>query len=87
MRELPVPPVYPNDLAQEIERRWQRRAAPALPVPRNDNAAGGGRCPACDKPGPIAPIGSQYRGAGLVHHHWLCKACRHEWVTAQAVNI
>jgi hypothetical protein len=82
-----MPPACPNDLAQTVERRWQNRTSgpPPLPIPRNDNAAGGGHCPACDKLGPIAPVVSEYRGNGLIHHHWLCKACGHEWVTAQTV--
>ena len=78
---------YPSHLARKVERRWQSRASgsPLPPIPRNDNAAGGGHCPACDKLGPIAPIVSEYRGDGLIHHHWLCIARSHEWVTAQTV--
>ena len=83
-----MPPAYPNDIAQTVERRWQNRTSisPPLPTPRNDNAAGGGHCPACDKLGPIAPIVSEYRGNGRIHHHWLCKTCGHEWGTAQTVG-
>jgi hypothetical protein len=82
-----MPPAYPNDLAQKVELRWQQRRAVSvpLPAPRNDNAAGGGYCPACDKPARIAPVVSEYRSDGLTHHHWLCTTCSHEWVTAQTV--
>jgi hypothetical protein len=82
-----MPPAYPSHLAQKVERRWQHRASasPLPPIPRNGNAAGRGHCPACEKPGPIAPIVSEYRGDGLIHHHWLCNLCSHEWVTAQTV--
>jgi hypothetical protein len=82
-----MPPAYPNDFAQTVERRWQNRTSVTRPrpTPCNDNAAGGAQCPACDKLGPIAPIVSEYRGNGLIHHHWLCKACGHEWLTAQTV--
>jgi hypothetical protein len=77
-----VSPTYPNDLTQEVDRRWQRRAKDdSMPTPRNDNLAGGGPCPSCNKPGPIAPTVSEYRGAGAIHHHWRCHACGHEWVT------
>jgi transposase-like protein len=79
---------YPLDIARGIDDRWQRRTRAVLrqhPAARNDNHAGGEYCPACNRPGPIAPTVSEYRGVGLIHHHWLCKSCGHEWVTAQSV--
>jgi hypothetical protein len=56
-------------------------------VPRNDNAAGAGRCPACNRPGAIAPTSSEYRGKGLIHHHWLCRPCGHAWITVLHVPV
>ena len=86
--EITMAPAYPKDIAQTIERRWQKRLSISPPPPtlRNDNAASGSRCPACDKLGPIAPIVSEYHGSGLIHHHWRCKACSHEWIAAQTVT-
>jgi hypothetical protein len=26
-------------------------------------------------------MASEYCGNGLVHRHWLCRVCGHEWVT------
>ena len=78
-------PAYPNDLAQEVDRRWRRRTKDdSMSSPRNDNVAGGGLCPSCNKPSPIAPIVSEYRGADAIYH-WRCQSCGHEWVT-EAVN-
>ena len=79
---------YPTHIGRDIERRWQRRsdATPArAPAPVNDNHAGGGLCPACGAWAPVAPIGSQYLGRGLIHHDWLCTPCGHAWTTAVRV--
>lgn len=75
-----------------IGRETDRRSlgplhAGPLPVPRNDNAAGAGRCPACNRPGAIAPTSSEYRGKGLIHHHWLCRSCGHAWITMLHVPV
>lgn len=76
----------PHTCFHAIGREIDRRAlgptdADPPPVPRNDNAAGAGRCPACNRPASIAPASSEYRGKGLIHHHWLCRSCGHAWIT------
>lgn len=76
-----MPPAYPTDIAQEIDRRWHRRSGASSASQGNDYR-GGGRCPACNQPRPSAPIVSEYRGVPLIHHHWLCGTCGHEWMTA-----
>ena len=73
---------YPLDIRRNIDRKWQRRVAPARGRRAKDRAAAGGRCPLCHAPAPIAPIASAYLGAGLIHHHWLCTPCGHAWTTA-----
>jgi hypothetical protein len=47
------------------------------PVQKNRS----GLCPDCNRPAPIAPLSSEYRGEGRIHHHWLCRACDHDWIT------
>jgi hypothetical protein len=32
------------------------------------------------------PAASEYRGKGLVHHHWRCRACGHAWMTVAHVS-
>lgn len=54
-------------------------------VPCGATAHGGGRCPACGRAGSIAPASSEYHGRGRIHHHWLCGACGHDWVTVLQV--
>jgi hypothetical protein len=81
-----VSQVYPVHIARQIDSRWKRRARPnELPLARNDNHAGGGRCPACGSVGLTAPTSSEYRGSGFIDHHWQCSTCGYEWVTAQSV--
>jgi hypothetical protein len=55
--------------------------------PHNDNNAGNGRCPSCHGLTSFAPASSEYRGAGIIHHHWLCRACGHEWITVLHVLV
>jgi hypothetical protein len=73
---------YPLDIRRRIDRRWQRRSAAAPVRPRPAKSEGGGRCPACDAPAPVAPKASAHPGSGLIHHHWLCDSCGHAWTTA-----
>lgn len=69
------------DLTHEIDRGRERRSKPGLlPAPRSDNDAGGGRCAACSAQTSIAPMASEYCGNGVIHHHWLCHACGHQWI-------
>jgi len=56
-------------------------------MPLNDNRAGGGHCPACNTPACVAPAAAEYRGAGLIHHHWLCHRCGHAWITVLHVRV
>ena len=70
----------PIDIARDIERRWQRRSSDITPPVLKDDA-GAGRCQKCNQPPSIAPTSSEYRGKGIVHHRWLCRACGHEWIT------
>jgi hypothetical protein len=72
---------HPNNLAGELHRRSGTKPDPQ-PRANNDQTAGGRQCPACDISASIAPAASEYRGEGLIHHHWLCKACGHRWTTA-----
>jgi hypothetical protein len=60
--------------------------AALMPLPRNDNFAGGGHCPSCHARTSVAPATSEYRGRGLIHHHWQCDACGHQWITASHVS-
>jgi len=46
----------------------------------NDNSVVSG-CPSCNKVSPADPAASEYRAAGVVHHHWHCDDCDHDWVT------
>jgi len=70
------------DAAGKIEHRWEHRLhAGALRVPHNDNHAGDGLCPACGGYASIGPLAAEYCGKGLMHRHWTCRACGHEWVT------
>jgi len=83
-----VSPAYPNDLTQEIDRRWLRRVKNRSTPDTHDNKYDvGGHCQSCHKLGPIAPVASEYRGDGVIHHYWRCNACSHEWMTAQAVSV
>jgi transposase-like protein len=70
-----------------VEPARRRLRAGSLPVAVNDNVEGTGRCPACNGQASIAPIASKYRGQGVVHHHWLCQACGHEWITVLHVSV
>lgn len=73
---------YPVDIAREIERRWERRSHDAAErMGRNDNHAGNGLCPICKGYASIGPLAAEYCGKGVVHRHWLCRACGHEWIT------
>jgi len=72
---MPQSQAYPFDIPRKT------------PVPMNDNNIGGGRCPVCNGPASIAASGSKYRGKGVVHHHWLCRTCGHEWITVLHVLV
>src|SRR5215831_9039355 len=82
-REIGVAQTCPIDIARDIERRWQRRSSAALPVLKN--GAGAGPRPKCNQPTSIAPTSSEYRGKGIIHHRWLCRACGDEWITVAHV--
>jgi C4-type Zn-finger protein len=56
-------------------------------LPQNDNNAGAGRCPVCKGLGPFAPEEAEYRGKGVIHHHWQCASCGHDWVTIMHVLV
>jgi len=71
-----VPQTYSIDVARDT---------PLVPV--NDNDAGAGRCPGCNRPASTAPTASEYRGKGIIHHHWLCRVCGHEWTTVLHVPV
>jgi hypothetical protein len=75
-----------TSMARDIERRWRPALNFTAPVPRNDNQAGSGHCPSCHAAGLLAPAASEYRGNGLIHHHWLCRCCGHEWVSVLHVS-
>jgi hypothetical protein len=78
-----VTQVYPLYIAREIERRWQRRfpIAAEARAAQNDNRVGGGLCPLCNGYASIGANATESCGKGVVRHHWLCRACGHEWVT------
>ena len=79
---------YPLDIARNIERRWQSRSRAAIAaVLKNPDVADSGLCPDCDRPAPIAPLSSEYRDEGTIHHHWLCRACGHQWITVVRVPM
>jgi len=74
---------YPLDTIRKIDRDWQRRFPSPRPLtPLNVDDSGGGHCPACNAPASIAPAAAdaEYRGAELIHHHWLCR-CGHAWIS------
>lgn len=78
----------PLDIARNIERRWQSRSrATIAAVLKNPDIADSGLCPDCNRPAPIAPLSSEYRGEGAIHHHWLCRACGHQWITVVRVPM
>jgi transposase-like protein len=54
------------------------------PIAVNDNMLGAGRCPICNAP---ASSASEYRGKGVIHHHWLCRSCGHKWITVLHVQL
>jgi hypothetical protein len=68
-------------LAFSTDRRSTRRRGMSA---CNDNSGGGGYCPLCHQ-ATTAPIASDYRGQGTVHHRWLCAGCGHNWVTSSHV--
>jgi transposase-like protein len=68
-----------------LQRRRSRAASPPIAV--NDNAHGAGHCPACRKVNAVAPAAFSYRGGGIIHHHWHCHACGHEWTTVLHVSM
>jgi transposase-like protein len=72
----------------ELQHKWQQARENTIygsATPQNDNHEGGGRCPFCQLIASIAPIRSDYRGKGLIHHHWHCNSCGHDWTTASRV--
>ena len=73
---------FPIDIACKIERRW------GAPLSRCCDAPGSERqsCQRRALPGllgyaSIGPLAAEYCGKGLIHRHWLCRACDHEWIT------
>jgi len=85
-REIAVTQTRPDHAARDIERRGHHRPnASMLPAARNDNHAGG-HCPACNARASIAPRASDYRGKGIIHHHWSCRSCGHEWIAVVHVR-
>jgi len=80
--------LYPLHIERRVERHWQLRSQSArMPRPANENTPGGGRCPVCNGPASVAPAAAEYRGSGIIHHHWLCGLCSHEWFTVQRVLV
>ena len=73
--------VHPVEI-ESVTQRSQNGGPIHACVALNDNHAAGGRCPACGAWAPIAPVASDYLVGGLVHHHWQCEPCGHEWITA-----
>jgi len=67
----------PVDVSRTVDRRWEQRKSAAIAPSDNDHEG----CPVCKSAGSFAPIGSEYRGRGLIHHYWQCVACGHEWTT------
>jgi hypothetical protein len=79
---------YPLDIARAINRKAKRRSKrEQTALAQNDNHTGGGRCPGCNRPTPTAPIASEYLGKGVIHHHWRCAACGHDWMTETRVSV
>jgi hypothetical protein len=73
---------FPIDITRKIERRWERHPhIAATCVAQNDNHVGDGLCPICKGYASIGPLAAEYCGKGLIHRHWLCRACGHEWIT------
>lgn len=56
------------------------------PQAANDNLSGGLKCPICRRGDTAGFAGSEYCGRGVVHHHWHCDACGHDWVTVLHVH-
>lgn len=78
---------YPLHIERGVEQRGHLRTQGALiPQPVNDNTQGG-RCPVCYGPASVAPVSSEYRGGGIVRHHWLCGLCNHQWFTVLQVRL
>jgi hypothetical protein len=67
--------------------RARRRDRPSAAVAHNDNYAGGGRCPLCHARSWLKSGASEYHGAGVMHHHWHCEGCGHQWVTVVHVSV
>ena len=63
------------------------RARPsALRQPANDNVIGDLPCPRCTRADLVRFDGGEYSGRGLMHHHWHCDACAHDWITVLHVQ-
>ena len=78
-----APVVNSKDMHRGAGHKWFAATVPAKPdQPLNDNYGVAGHCPSC---GAAAPVGCLYLGSGLVHYHWACKPCGHEWRTAVGV--
>jgi hypothetical protein len=84
-RETAVAQTSPIEIARDIERRWQLRSSSPIGLALKHDDAGKGHCPDCNEQACIAPMSSEYRGKGIIHHHWLCNACGHQWVTVVQV--
>jgi hypothetical protein len=56
------------------------------PAHANDNWRGGQPCPGCGSAASVRFDGGEYAGRGLVHQHWHCDACAHDWITVQHVS-
>lgn len=71
----------------EAEARLPKsdRALPlAERAAQSGHQTGGPRCAACGVAA-TAPIRSDYRGQGIIEHHWQCHACSHEWSSSVRV--
>jgi hypothetical protein len=78
---------YPIGIAPAIERRRHPRDS-GLPLQLvGNNSPGQGRCRVCNELASIAPTSFEYRGKGIIHHHWQCSACGQEWVTVVHVPL
>jgi hypothetical protein len=86
-REIALAQAYPVGIAPAIERRWHLCDSGPLPQSVGDDSPGQGRCRVCSGMASIAPASSEYRGKGIIHHHWQCSACGEEWVTVVHVPL
>ena len=74
--------VRDNNVDQALKvlkkKMQQRLNKPSCPQPRDD---GDRCCPACRGLSLTTSMSSEYRGQAVIHHHWQCRSCGHEWIT------